>query len=161
MAEERRRHPIHRPPPPTLDAQSSQSSHLFGACLVLGIGSGQRLIEIAVFYPDGNKGAQEGKGLWATRLRSLLNEAQVFAQRDIGLCPAQLRSLLYKAWDFAQRGIGLCSTRHRSLDTSSLFGRIWHPFQSNFTSGFDTYIQDRKNPTVKNIGIYWCPVKSC
>ena len=57
MAEERRLHPIHRPQPPTLDAQSSQSSHLFGACLVQGIGSGQRLIEIAVFYPDGNKGA--------------------------------------------------------------------------------------------------------
>ena len=107
MAEEWRLHPIHRPHPPTLDTQSSQSSHLFGACLVQGIGSGQRLIEIAVFYRAGNKGAQEGKGLWATRLWSLPSAAQSFAQRGTGLYPARLRSLGNAAQVFAQRGTGL------------------------------------------------------
>ena len=115
MAEEWRLHPIRRPQSPTLDTQSSQSSHLLGACLVQGIGSGQPLIEIAVFYPDGNKGAQEGKGLWATRLRSLPKAARVFTQR----------------------GKVICSTRQWSLDTPSLFGRIWHPVRSDLTSGID------------------------
>ena len=115
MAEEWRLHPIHRPQPPTLDTQSSQSSHLLGACLVQGIGSGQPLIEIAVFYPDGNKGAQEGKGLWATRLRSLPKAAQVFTQRSSGLCPTRIRSLPKAAQVFAQSSTGLCPTRHGTL----------------------------------------------
>lgn len=137
MAEEWRLHHIHRPQPPTLDTQSSQSSHLLGACLVQGIGSGQRLIEIAVFYPDGNKGAQRGTGVWAKKHRSLPKAARVFGQRGSGLCSTQYKSLPSAAQVFAQRGTGLCSTRHRSLDSPSLIGRIWHPIRSDFTSGFD------------------------
>ena len=134
MAEEWRLPIVHRPQPPTLDAQSSQSSHLLGACLVQGIGSGQRLIEIAVFYRAGNKGAQRGTGFWATMHRSLPSAAQVFAQRGTGLCSTRLRSLPKAARVFAQQGTGLCQTRQGSLLNEAQVFRHSFPIRSDLAS---------------------------
>ena len=93
MGEEWRLLFIQRLQLPTFGAQSSQSSHLFGECLVQNISSGLHFIKIAVFYHAGNKGLKRSSSHWAIRHRSLGYVVQVIGQRDTGLWATWYESL--------------------------------------------------------------------
>lgn len=121
MGEEWRLLFIQRLQLPTFDAQSSQSSHLFGECLVQNISLGLHFIKIAVFYHAGNKGLKRSTGHWAMRHGTLGYVVQGFGLRGMGLWATWYRSLGNEIQVFGQpspfgricnpsaKGIGICN----------------------------------------------------